>query len=45
MPFERIHVYPISEPEHVADDNCWCEPELDMKTENGNEVWVHKQVQ
>lgn len=32
--------------EHETSPNCWCEPELDyVDPENGNEVWVHREIQ
>lgn len=46
MSEERIHVYPLDGPEHQANIQCWCEPEIDSKNpDSGAEVWVHKQIQ
>lgn len=43
---ERIHVYPLSEPEHEAAVSCWCDPALEFKNqESGAEIWLHKVVQ
>lgn len=32
--------------EHISSRWCWCEPYLDyVDPDNGNEVWVHREVQ
>jgi hypothetical protein len=39
---ELIHICPEFGKEHMLDELCWCQPELDYKDEdNGGEVWVH----
>lgn len=30
---------------HEDSINCWCEPELSYRDENGSEVWVHREIQ
>ena len=45
-PDGHIHVMPTHGPEHMESKDCWCEPYLDYKdAENGNEVWMHRELQ
>ncbi len=31
--------------EHIDDESCWCEPELNYEDPNsGNQVWVHRET-
>lgn len=39
----EIHDMPL---EHVASENCWCEPEKNfVDSETGNAVYVHREIQ
>lgn len=41
---EDAHVMP-TEREHTCGADCWCEPEVVFVADNGNQVWLHKEVQ
>lgn len=48
--YEDINDYYDTEPwyfypDHMNSENCWCEPELEYQDDNGNQVWVHREVQ
>ncbi len=40
---EDVHVMPTYGG-HECSERCWCEPELDSKTEDGARVWVHRDM-
>lgn len=44
---DALHVVPVfeGEPEHEASTDCWCEPELAHRNDEGREVWTHHRPQ
>ena len=42
---DDVHVMPNHGPEHECSSACWCEPEVEFVADNGNTVWLHKELQ
>lgn len=42
---DRLESFAQPKREHVASEDCWCEPELDSVAEDGTKVWVHRELQ
>ena len=39
-----VHVMPTYGKEHSCSAGCWCDPQVDFVADNGNKVWLHKDM-
>ena len=43
---DNVHVYPVDDPkDHEITQECWCEPEVEFISDEGNTVWLHRRMQ
>lgn len=41
---DDVHVMP-NDGKHECSSGCWCEPEVYFVADNGNQAWLHKELQ
>lgn len=41
---DDVHVMPNYGKGHECTERCWCEPELDYTSDDGTNVWVHRDM-